>query len=542
MNKRIKTAASILCIFISINGIAQTYQLNANAASVGNGCYQLAFDQGFTKGSAWNTAKINLDTPFDLSFNVYLGSSDGGADGMAFVLQNTGLSAIGQAAGGSMGYGTFNASLTTPINPSLAIEIDTYLNDLTMDISEDHIAIVKNGDVWNNLAGPVVASASSNNVEDNKYHMFQIKWDPVSQVIKVYFDCSLRLSYNYNISDSVFSGNPMVYYGLTAATGGQTNNHIFCDLSLFVPEDVTICSGSSVQLSAGSGSNYLWYPPNGLSNPAISNPIASPLTSTSYTLTYTPDIAGCDTSVVNVKVVITPTITVSQPASICYGSSISLNASGTVNYRWYPASGLNSTIGDMINASPTVSKNYTIVGTDADYLCYDTAVTNITVLPLPVVDLGNTVELCPGSELDLDAGNTGASYHWSTENISQKILIYIPGIYWVDVTDKNNCKRRDSILVGECPGVIYFPNSFTPNDDQLNDLFLPVLSNVEKYYLGIYDLWGELLFDTINFHNGWDGRYKGENMQVDIYVFVAKWKSKSDEPENIKIGHVMLIR
>ena len=91
------------------------YVANGSATQTNCNCYTLTQNVGSQFGAVWNTNQINLNQSFDFSFQVFLGCTDGnGADGIAFVLQNTSTS-IGTTGtgGGSMGY--------LGINPAVGI-------------------------------------------------------------------------------------------------------------------------------------------------------------------------------------------------------------------------------------------------------------------------------------------------------------------------------------------------------------------------------------------------------------------------------------
>ncbi|MCS6905675.1 MAG: hypothetical protein NZ576_09920, partial [Bacteroidia bacterium] len=233
-------------IFLSIFflGILSFYkgsaqgQFNAfgSAVNQGNNCFQLTPDALAQAGTIWNTTQLNLNCPFDYTYNVYLGTKDpNGADGIVFVLQQGGPNVVGQA-GGAIGYGG--------ISPSLAIEIDTWDNGPgANDIPCDHVAIHYNGSVANILSGPVQASASNCNIEDGQYHSFRVVWNPQTFTLQVYFDGVLRLTLNQNIIQTIFNNNPMVWWGFTAATGGASNQQIVCPTFL---QTETICQNSQV--------------------------------------------------------------------------------------------------------------------------------------------------------------------------------------------------------------------------------------------------------------------------------------------------------
>jgi gliding motility-associated-like protein len=204
------------------------YVVNGSASANSCHCFTLTQTIGNQVGSFWASNQMNLNNPFDFKFNVFLGCSDAGADGIVFILQPTGtnLSATG---GGGLGYQNFPG-------PSLAVEIDTWQNPATPynDPVFDHIAIEKNGSVdhaatnSNALSPAVQASATDPNVEDCQWHDFRVTWDPASQLLSVYFDNTLRTQYTGDIVTTIFSGNSMVYWGFVGSTGGANNLQQVC--------------------------------------------------------------------------------------------------------------------------------------------------------------------------------------------------------------------------------------------------------------------------------------------------------------------------
>ncbi len=88
----------------------------------------------------------------------------------------------------------------------------------------------------------------------------------------------------------------------------------------------------------------------------------------------------------------------------------------------------------------------------------------------------------------------------------------------------------------------YIPNTFTPNGDGLNDVFIPVVLGADEYHFMIFDRWGELIFETHDTFVGWDGRYKGNKCQEDVYVWKIKYVNVTNENKETMIGHVNLIR
>ena len=68
---------------------------------------------------------------------------------------------------------------------------------------------------------------------------------------------------------------------------------------------------------------------------------------------------------------------------------------------------------------------------------------------------------------------------------------------------------------------VYFPNTFTPNNDGENDLFKVEGNFITELELYIYDRWGELVFFSDDPNDGWDGTYKGVDLDSDTYAYYA---------------------
>ena len=223
----------LILLFTLIGAIrAQAQTCDINWALVGNateGPYAVTFTQatGNEAGAAWCPAPIDLNNVFDMTFSVYLGSNINGADGIAFVFQSEGLWALG-GSGSGIGFGDVKSGEvhTTPISPSLDVEIDTWYNPpgpLTSDPYYDHIGVFENGNMPHYVAGPVPALPSQATIKDNQEHTFRVVWDPSSQLLSIYFDGSLRLTYTRDIVNKIFGGNPVVYWGFTGSTGAYSN-------------------------------------------------------------------------------------------------------------------------------------------------------------------------------------------------------------------------------------------------------------------------------------------------------------------------------
>ncbi|MBU0487667.1 MAG: T9SS type A sorting domain-containing protein [Bacteroidetes bacterium] len=218
--------------------------------------------------------------------------------------------------------------------------------------------------------------------------------------------------------------------------------------------DVTICEGQSTTLNATGGGDYSWSPSISLSAPNISNPIATPTVTTTYTVMIT-SAEGCTaTDEVVVFVHTPPTISAGQDVSICQGRSTSINVTGCpscTNYWWAPLVGL-SDVSANPSASPLITTTYTVIATNADGCTASDDIT-ITVYPLPEANAGSDVAICSHGSIQLNAYG-GISYEWSPSTGLDAADIPNPlatpsvtTIYTVQVTDINSCKATDDVMV-----------------------------------------------------------------------------------------------
>ena len=141
---------------------------------------------------------------------------------------------------------------------------------------------------------------------------------------------------------------------------------------------------------------------------------------------------------------------------------------------------------------------------------------------------------------DFNDGNSS-----STENPNHRFEI--EGTYNVNLTisDLNGC--RDSItkiIIISDNYTFYTPNTFTPNGDTKNDVFLPLGNgwNFDAFDLKIFNRWGSVIYHTTDATKGWDGKLaSGENAKADVYVWQVELKDKHNK-EHYYVRHITLIK
>jgi gliding motility-associated-like protein len=92
--------------------------------------------------------------------------------------------------------------------------------------------------------------------------------------------------------------------------------------------------------------------------------------------------------------------------------------------------------------------------------------------------------------------------------------------------------------------LINVPNSFTPNGDGINETFEPIIFGalVIDFSFTIFDRWGEIVFSTTDHAKAWEGNYKGQKAQSDLYIWKLEVKSKYLVEKEKFMGQVRLMR
>jgi uncharacterized repeat protein (TIGR03803 family) len=227
---------------------------------------------------------------------------------------------------------------------------------------------------------------------------------------------------------------------------------VYAAASASVSPNVSICLGSSTVLTATGGVNYSWSPATGLNATNISNPVAAPSVTTTYSVMITS--GSCVSNLQVVVLIDNPTVTASAASStICAGQSTTLSATGGTSYNWQPG----NLSGSSISVSPSAATTYTVIGTDAAG-CQDTTTKTISVNPLPVISASTTNNtVCSGTPAVINSSG-GNTYQWQPGNLTGNSITVTPGnttTYSVTGTDLNGCQNtaQQTITVNPLPNM-----------------------------------------------------------------------------------------
>ncbi len=201
-------------------------------------------------------------------------------------------------------------------------------------------------------------------------------------------------------------------------------------------EDVSICEGEEVVLTATGGATYEWS--TGETTQSIT---VSPVETTIYTVTvFDESGSNSDQDDVAVTVNTIPEANAGEDVSVCFGNSITLTASGGSTYLWSTGETTES-----ITVSPSETTIYSVEVFEDN--CSSTDEVMVSVNELPIVDAGSNVTINVGESTTLTA--TGAdTYLWSTGETTQSITVSPVETTTYSVTGfTNGCENTNTVTV-----------------------------------------------------------------------------------------------
>ncbi len=347
-------------------------------------------------------------------------------------------------------------------------------------------------------------------------------------------------------------------YGCVTTTSATTllNDTMRLDLG----PDSTICFGSTITLIPQTNAltdTFKWTPAATLDFDTVRNPVATPTDTTKYYLTAKWGVCQRNDSV-TINVLHKPVPNAGNDTVICAKTTATLkgtasNLSGTVNYSWAPAATLATPNAATTLANPDSTQQYFLTVTD-NYSCNFSVTDSMWVIYMPSINAfaGNDTNAIRNRPHQLMAtgGGAGASFNWSPAGplnnpfIANPLAILSNDTYFsVLVTDSIGCSETDYVFVKAYEGPTYYlPNTFTPNGDGLNDIFRPIPVGIRSTdYFRVFNRFGQLMYQTKEWMQGWDGTQKGKQALAGTYVWMIKGIDKNGAVVEMR-GTVILMR
>ncbi len=240
-----------------------------------------------------------------------------------------------------------------------------------------------------------------------------------------------------------------------------------------------------------------------------------------------------------------------EEAIVCTKESVQLEATGGDTYVWSPEDFLDDpNIANPIS-TPFNNITYTVVGTSADG-CLDTGMVQVDLAPSAVIELGEDFELYEEETAQLSALGNCVMFNYSPATYLDDPTLSNPTLsgfnstttYVVQGLTEFGCAGLDTITVNYNPDlVITLPNGFAPKSNTENSEFKIIKrGRFSLDYFRVYDRWGQLIFETEDIDEGWDGYYKNSAQPVGTYVYDVQGTNLSSGESVHLIGDFTLVK
>lgn len=201
----------------------------------------------------------------------------------------------------------------------------------------------------------------------------------------------------------------------------------------------------------------------------------------------------------------------------------------------------------IFTAAGTYNVDLTETYDGVDYLFSE----EILINPLPAISIGggtNIIYILEGSSIRLDAGEGMDLYSWKPGGSNSRYLdVNQPGFYSATITDFNCCTNSDTVEIRYAS--LTFPNAFKLNSAITENQSFSVagdVSSIAKYQLIIFNRWGQMVFETDDPYEAWDGTQNGSFVEQGTYVYSAVFTSFESAIQSSidikKTGTVTLIK
>jgi gliding motility-associated-like protein len=325
-------------------------------------------------------------------------------------------------------------------------------------------------------------------------------------------------------------------------------------------KDTIVCQNSDYILNANGAQTYTWSGA-GLSCNNCASPTIKPNVLSSYTVTGK-DAFGCTGSaLVNIDVIQPNKISVFGGDTMCVGETTQLYAEGAETYQWFPSQYLdNSTSARPIfTAASDTAITYKVIGHTAKNCFADTGYLSVKAFPKPQLNIAqDEIVLNIGSSVRLNISSSSdvTTWRWSPPQGLSSTVVADPvaspaqtTTYACIASNGGSCVSRDEITIRVVCGStnVYIPNTFSPNNDGMNDVFYPRgkgLFNIKSFR--VFNRWGQIVFERYNTqpnnaNDGWNGSFNGKPLTSDVYVYIMEVECENNIIIPFK-GNITLIR
>jgi gliding motility-associated-like protein len=372
------------------------------------------------------------------------------------------------------------------------------------------------------------------------------------------FTWTTSSSLNTSIPSSAIATpiNTQTYYltgddGVCVGNGSVVINVIPTPTLNLGNQTLYLCSGKSATLTATGALNYTWSPAGSLNTPNGAVVVASPNSNTTYTVigsnTYSNVTCSDQKSITIYVVPYLSNAVVSESVAVCLGQPATLKASGGSVNTWWPIDNMDDPNAAEVHVTSPVTTVYS-VNISNNGLCPVTRTVLVQVNPLPIIDAGRDTTFNINEPMYIAAIGSGTISWIDGPSIYCKncpmtqVFPTKSTCYTVKAINEFGCEVTDQMCIEITQEhLIYVPNSFTPNDDGLNDEFKVYGDGLSIIKMTIYDRWGRELYFKEGDDAMWNGKYKDEVCEEGVYIYRFLYRSISGQ-RIYKTGNLTLLR
>ncbi len=330
----------------------------------------------------------------------------------------------------------------------------------------------------------------------------------------------------------------------------QTTFSISINSSILANNTYSYCANtpSNIAISVSESGidgpwTYNWQPGNQSGNPIV----VSPLATTIYTVTASNALCT-NTLLVSVNIASPPVITnVFLEHASCgnsTGAATVITTPANITYSW--SSGISSS-DNFVDSLSVGSYTFMAINggcsTKTVISITDTKTNNISVFTsvvTPDCELNNGIILIDS----VHGGNLPYQYslNYSLLSNNSSFEQLSTGTYTLLVVDSNLCERIQYIELpnNNSEHTLYIPNTFTPNEDKINDVWYIKSTCLDSFRCFIYNRWGEKIKELVNIDDYWDGTFRGIQVPDGIYIYIIEYNISNNNIQ--QSGHISLYR
>lgn len=296
--------------------------------------------------------------------------------------------------------------------------------------------------------------------------------------------------------------------------------------------------------------HFLWSPSSYLSSDTAMDPLTFTPVDMNYVVAISTDAGISCSTADTVRIQVADKFLHTSDTGICPGDTINIYATGGQFYHWKPDA--NTYISDTAIATPRVSPqtdwSYIVYGENSSG-CLDTAAANVKVFPNAVVQLPDSVILYYGESYPFSPLTNCTTFNWfppqglSADDISNPVASPEANTqYTVTGTTERGCTVKTIVNVYRDDDVLLtLPNAFAPGMGE-NKLLKPIYrGNVILDYLRIFNRWGQMVYESNDLNQGWDGSWHGTPQAEGVYVYAMHGHTVEGNVLT-KQGNITLIR